>query len=69
MGFFLFTTIFRVALGPTKPPIQCIPRAVIPEVKRPGREAYHSPPFRVEIKNVWSYTSTPPIRYHGVVLG
>jgi hypothetical protein len=39
-----------------------------PEVKRPGREADYSPPSRAEDKNAWSYTSTPPIRLHGVVL-
>jgi hypothetical protein len=39
-----------------------------PGVKRPGREADHSVPFSAEVKNVWSCTSTPPIRLHGVVL-
>jgi hypothetical protein len=39
-----------------------------PGVKRPGREADHSPPSSAEVKNEWSYTSTPPIRLHGVVL-
>jgi hypothetical protein len=29
-------------------------------VKRPRREADHSPPSRAEFKNTWSYTSTPP---------
>jgi len=28
-------------------------------IKRPGLEADHSPPSNVEVKNVWSYTSTP----------
>jgi hypothetical protein len=28
-------------------------------VKRPGREADHSPSYSVEVKNAWSYTSTP----------
>jgi hypothetical protein len=28
-------------------------------VKQPGREANHSPPSSVEVKNSWSYTSTP----------
>jgi hypothetical protein len=36
-------------------------------VKRSGREADHSPPSSAEV-NEWSYTSTPPIRLHGVVL-
>jgi hypothetical protein len=38
-------------------------------VKRPGREADQSPPSSAEVKNAWSYTSAPPIRLHGVVLG
>jgi len=28
-------------------------------VKRPGREADHSPPSNTAVKNAWSYTSTP----------
>jgi hypothetical protein len=31
----------------------------IPGVKRPEREADHSPPSSTEVKNAWSYTSTP----------
>jgi hypothetical protein len=31
-------------------------------------EADISPPSSAEIKNAWSYTSTPPIRLNGVVL-
>jgi len=27
-----------------------------------------SPPSRADVKNVWSYTFTPPTRLHGVVL-
>jgi hypothetical protein len=45
-----------------------IPWALSLGVKRPGREADHSPPSSAEVKNAWSYTSTPPIRLHGVVL-
>jgi hypothetical protein len=30
-----------------------------PGVKRPGREADHSPPYSAEVKNTRSYTSTP----------
>jgi hypothetical protein len=36
-----------------------------PGVKRPGREADHSPPSIAEVKNAWSYTYTSPIRLHG----
>jgi len=31
-----------------------------PGVKRPGLEADHLPPSSAEVKNRWSYTSTPP---------
>jgi len=37
-------------------------------VKRSGREADHSPPSSVEVKNAWSYISNPPVRFHGVLL-
>jgi len=47
-------------------------------IKRPGREANLSPPPSTEVKNAWSYTSTPTcafmawcvikrIRLYGVV--
>jgi hypothetical protein len=29
-----------------------------PGVKRPGREAVHSPPKSAEVKNTWIYIST-----------
>jgi hypothetical protein len=64
----LFTTASRTALGPTQPPIQWVPGSLSLGVKRPGREADHSPPSSAEVENVWSYTSAPPIRLHGVVL-
>jgi hypothetical protein len=49
---------FRPTLGPTQSPIQWVPGALSPEVKRPGREADHSPLSSADIKNSWSYTST-----------
>jgi hypothetical protein len=45
--------------GPTQPPIQRVPGAISLGVKRPGREADHSPPSNAEFKNASSYTSTP----------
>jgi hypothetical protein len=60
--------VFRTALGPTQPPIQWVPEALDLGVKRPGREAVHSPTASTKVKNAWSYTSTPSIRLHGVVL-
>jgi hypothetical protein len=68
LGIFLYTTESRPALGPTQPLIQWVAVVLSLGVKRPGGEADHSPPSSVEVKNVWSYTSTPPVRLHGVVL-
>jgi hypothetical protein len=67
LGIFLATAC-RPALGPTQPPIQWVPGVLFPGIKWPGREADHSPSSSAEVKNVWSYTTTPPIRHHGVVL-
>jgi hypothetical protein len=39
----------------------------IPGVNRPECKVDHSPRSSAEIKNGWTYTSTPPIRLHGVV--
>jgi hypothetical protein len=33
------------------------------EVKRPGREADHSPLTSAEVKKMWIYTSTPPYAF------
>jgi hypothetical protein len=59
LGIFLFTTASRPALRPTQPPIQWVPGVLSLGVKRPGREADHSPPPSADIKNAWSYISTP----------
>jgi hypothetical protein len=46
-------------VGSTQPLIQWVPRALSLGVKRPGHEAGHSAPSSAEVKNAWSYTSTP----------
>jgi len=33
-----------------------------------GHEADHSPPSSAKVKNAWSYTSTPLICLHSMVL-
>ena len=38
----------------------------LPEVKRPGRDFYHSTPHRAKVKNECRYTSNPPIYLHDV---
>jgi hypothetical protein len=43
-------------------------RALSLGIQRPGREADHTPTSSAEVKNAWSYTSTPPISLHDVVL-
>jgi hypothetical protein len=59
LWIFLFTTVSRTVLGPTRPPIQWVPGTLALGVKRPGREADDSPPSSAEVKNAWSYTFTP----------
>jgi hypothetical protein len=68
LGIFLFTTTSRMALGPIQPPIQWVPGAPFLGVKWPGCEVDNSPPSSDKVKNTWSYTSTPPICLHGMVL-
>jgi hypothetical protein len=68
LGIFLLTTASKPALEPTQPPIQCVEGALSLGVKRPRRKADDSPPSSAEVKNAWSNTSTPPIRFRGVVL-
>jgi hypothetical protein len=68
LGISLFSTQSRPALGPTQPPIQWVPGDPSLGVKRSGREANHTLPSSAEVNNAWSYTSTPTIRLHGVLL-
>jgi hypothetical protein len=65
---FLFTTMSRPTLEPTQPLIQWVLETLFLRVKWPECEDNHSPPSNAKVKNVWSYTSTPPIHFHGVVL-
>jgi hypothetical protein len=67
---FLFSTSSRPALGSTKPTIQWVPGALFPGVKRPAREAHHSPPAsgRGQENMLVDLYIHSPIRFHGVVL-
>jgi hypothetical protein len=50
-GILLFSTaVFRQSLGPNKPSKQWVMWALFPGIKRPGREADHSPPSSPEVK-------------------
>jgi hypothetical protein len=53
----------RLALGPTQPPIQWVVEALSPAVKRPRREADHSPAASAKVKEMWIYTFTPPYAF------
>jgi hypothetical protein len=44
----------------TQPPIQCVPEAPFPGLKRQGREADHSPLTIAEVKNGGA---TPPLSH------
>jgi hypothetical protein len=57
---YLFATTSRLALGPTQHPNQCVPGTLSLGVKRPKHKGSQSPLSSAEIKNAWSYTSTPP---------
>jgi hypothetical protein len=58
---------FRVSVGsrifcsPRRPPnlLTCGYGGSFPGVKRPRREADHSPPTDVEVNKMWIYTSIP----------
>jgi hypothetical protein len=52
---FFFTTMSKLALGPTQPLTQWTLG-----VKRPGHEIDHSSTSSAEVKNVWSYTAISP---------
>jgi hypothetical protein len=56
---FLFSIEFRPVVRPAKPPIQFVPGALSPWVKRQGREADHSPPSSTKIKNGGVIHSVP----------
>jgi hypothetical protein len=50
-GKIFLLSMSRLVLGPTQPPIQWVPQAFSPGVKRTGHEADHSPPTSAEVKN------------------
>jgi hypothetical protein len=67
LGMFLFTTASRPDLRPTQPPIQLLAGTLSLKVKRPGREADHSPPSSAEVNNAWTYTFPAPAYFHCVM--
>jgi len=55
---FHFIEATRVSLGPIRPPTQLVP-GFIPMGKVAGTCTGHSSLYTAEIRNEWSYTSTP----------
>jgi hypothetical protein len=56
---FLFSTSSGPFLGSTQPPVQWIPGALSPGVKRQGREADHSPPIKPRLRKRGSIHPLP----------
>jgi hypothetical protein len=56
---FLRHHCIRTALRPPSLLLQGVTGAFCLEIRRPGHEADHSPSSFAEVKNAWSYTSTP----------
>jgi hypothetical protein len=52
-----------LAPGSIQPRVQREPGILSLGLKRPGREADHSRPASAEVKNLWTYTSTPPYAF------
>lgn len=63
-GFFCSLLQSDLALGPTPPPTQLVPRALLRGAEHPML----SLTFSVEIKVTWLYVSTPTIFLHGLLL-
>jgi hypothetical protein len=59
-GIFPSATMSRLTLRPTQLLVQGIAWAPSLVVKKPEHEGDDSLPFHAKVKNVWSYTSTPP---------
>jgi hypothetical protein len=60
---FLFSETSSPAVGLTKLTVQRVTGS-LQRVKWLGREFYHVSPCSAEVKNEWSYTSTPPVGLH-----
>jgi len=52
--------MFRPTLALSQPPIQWVPGDLFSGVKQPGCKAGLSSLPSAKVKNVWSYTSSPP---------
>ena len=64
----VFPITSRLALRSNELPINMF-RVPFQKAKQSGRDVCYLPPPTVEVKNEWSYTSTPPICLNGVDRG
>jgi len=55
-----FPHLSRPALGPTQPPVQCVP-GLSPGKERSGRDGDPSRSSSVMVKKEYGYISTPPM--------
>jgi hypothetical protein len=62
-GLFLLAIVSRQFLGSTPSPVQWVQGILSSGLKWPGHEVDHSSSSSAEVKNVWSYTSSPQYVY------
>jgi hypothetical protein len=55
---FLFSTVFRLPLGPTQPPVEWLPGALSLGVKKQRHDTDHSPPSAAEVSNGEAISTT-----------
>jgi hypothetical protein len=58
---FLFILVSRPVLGPTQPPIQWVPRALSPRLKRQRRDANRTPLSSAKVRNGGAIPPLPHI--------
>jgi len=68
LGIFLFTTVSKMVLGSTQPPIQWVPGVLSLWVKQLGCESY-SPPSSAEVKEYMELYLHSPVCLYCMVLG
>jgi hypothetical protein len=64
---FVFDTVSRPSVEITQPSIQWVQGALSLGIKRPEREADHSPPSSAEVKECVELYLHSPIRLHDVI--
>jgi hypothetical protein len=68
LEIFFFTTVSRMALGPTQHPTQWVQGAVSLGVKQPGCKADHSPPSNAKVKECVELYLHFPICFQGMMI-